>query len=308
MKSTEKRLLLVADGGSTKAAWQLIAPGHEPGRIVTTGVNPSLLSPQRVSEILSAELLPTLTAQIADIGEPALLEVAFYGSGCTPLASEDMSAVLSALLKTHAEEVRFTLGSDIGWALLTAPEPGTCIVGIMGTGSNTCVAENGCITATISPGGYILGDEGSATWIGRRVAAAYLRGMLPSELSGSFEQQFSLNPQELIRHVYRPLPSEAAPNRFLGQLAPFVTANASRSSMLEQILAQAAAAFYKSYIDLYLARGEASADTPVILVGSVAAALAPLLTSEARRGNMTSPTITPDPLPAIASRHILKLT
>lgn len=306
MRYTDLRFLLVADGGSTKAAWQLFAGTRPVLWINTAGINPSVLTHKKISDILSAELLPSLAITFSEYGYPELLEVAFFGAGCTPAASGELSSILDTLLSGYARCLRITVDSDIAGAIMAAPQTGRCIVGIIGTGSNTCVAENGNLIASISPGGYILGDEGSATWIGRRLAAYYLRKMLPGELNEIFEQKFSITPQELIRRVYRPIPSEQAPNRFLGQLAPFATQHAPAYPLLMNILKGAAAAFYENYIDLYTARGEASADTPLFLVGSVAEAISPFLSVEAAIREMAAPVVTADPLPAIASHLILK--
>ena len=57
---------------------------------------------------------------------------------------------------------------------------------ILGTGSNSCLYDGERIIANVSPGGYILGDEGSGAWLGRRFAGDFIERAASGGIVGPF--------------------------------------------------------------------------------------------------------------------------
>ena len=76
--------------------------------------------------------------------------------------------------------------------------------------------------------GYVLGDEGSGAWLGKRVAADAIQGLLPKDLCRDFFSFSGLTGDEIVRRVYRPAYGEDAPNRFLAGFAPFLSCHIGR--------------------------------------------------------------------------------
>ena len=74
---------------------------------------------------------------------------------------------------------------------------------IMGTGSNSCLYENGNIVRNIRPGGYILGDEGSGVCLGRMFLADFVKGMLPPQVESDFVSEYGLDYAKIVRKVYK---------------------------------------------------------------------------------------------------------
>ncbi len=69
---------------------------------------------------------------------------------------------------------------------LLGTQPG--FVSILGTGCNTCIYDGEKIVHHIDSLGFILGDEGSASYLGRKVLQDYLRGTMPADVAQSFRQ------------------------------------------------------------------------------------------------------------------------
>jgi N-acetylglucosamine kinase-like BadF-type ATPase len=127
--------------------------------------------------------------------------------------------------------------SDILAAARALFGDGSGVVAIMGTGSNSCLYENGQIVRNIRPGGYILGDEGSGVSLGRAFLADFVKGLLPSEVEADFVREFGLDYAQIVRKVYK----EPAASAFMASLAPFILSlshkgNAYATTLIEDCL------------------------------------------------------------------------
>ena len=59
---------------------------------------------------------------------------------------------------------------------------------ILGTGTNSALYDGNNITYNIDSLGYFLGDEGSGSWLGKKLLRDQLRGYLPAELEEKFKR------------------------------------------------------------------------------------------------------------------------
>jgi len=66
---------LIADSGSTKTDWRVLTQGQNAYQLITNGLNPYYQDTDAISETLTTQLLPHLTA--TDVQA-----VHFYGAGC----------------------------------------------------------------------------------------------------------------------------------------------------------------------------------------------------------------------------------
>ncbi|MCC8170552.1 MAG: ATPase [Parabacteroides sp.] len=204
--------VLIADGGSTKTAWVLVQAGRIVFRADTGGINPYFQSEEEIRRELTVCLLPLLG------GAPCPVErVYFYGAGCAfPDKIALLQEVLGCCLGVPAEAGSDLLGAARG---LCGREPG--IACILGTGSNSCMYNGESIVQSVSPLGFILGDEGSGAFLGKRLVADCLKNRLPPGIKERFLERFGLTPAAILEGVYR-LPF---PNRFLAGLSVFLGEN-----------------------------------------------------------------------------------
>jgi N-acetylglucosamine kinase-like BadF-type ATPase len=89
---------------------------------------------------------------------------------------------------------------------------------IIGTGSNSCYFDGKVVSEEVPALGYILGDEGSGSYFGKKLLAAYLYHNLPSHLSADFEEMYGLDKEAIVDKVYR----EPNANVFIASFMPFI--------------------------------------------------------------------------------------
>ncbi len=209
---------LIVDSGSTKADWALVDDGGVMVREVKTqGINPVHQSDEEILHVLREEL--DLPAQPT--------EVYFYGSGVTEAQKPRMERLLGEAFPGAKVEVESDL---LGAArALFGNQPG--IACILGTGANSCLYDGREIVMNTPPLGYILGDEGSGAYLGRRFLNELLKDVLPQSLKKKFYDWSHLDYPTIINKVYR----EPMANRFLASLCPFISQAIEKDGDEEEI-------------------------------------------------------------------------
>jgi hypothetical protein len=80
--------------------------------------------------------------------------------------------------------------------------------------------------------GYILGDEGSGAWIGKRFLHDLYKEILPKNILVEFEAETGLSLPLIINKVYR----EPMANRFLASLSPFVHSHKDEAGVRQMLI------------------------------------------------------------------------
>jgi glucosamine kinase len=214
-------MILIADGGSTKTSWCLVNSNGERSFFKTEGYNPFFVSKEYVVQSLKKWLPSNLPYQ-------KIKALHFYGSGVHAEAQAD---ILLKALSTVFIEIDVTVYHDMLAAsrALLGNEKG--FAAILGTGTNTCIYDGVQITQQIDSLGYILGDEGSGSAIGRRLLSAYLRNKLPSDLHQQFEASYKLRESDIIEQVY----TKPLANRFIASFCAFVGQNIQQDFMYDLV-------------------------------------------------------------------------
>ncbi len=200
---------LIVESGATKTAWRSI---NEDGCVIeaqSAGLNPSCISREELQDIVRG-VIPALNPAGRRIEE-----IFFYGAG---LVSEEAAAPIRECLEMWCPMAEISFHSDMLAAARALFGDGSGIVAIMGTGSNSCLYENGKIVSNIRPGGYVLGDEGSGTALGKALLADFIKGLLPEHIEDEFIKEYGLDYPAIVRKVYR----EPAASAFMASFAPFV--------------------------------------------------------------------------------------
>lgn len=186
--------ILIADAGSTKTDWSLLSK-EEPKnltRIKTKGLNPALQTFTELRDIISSARSQLKPVHVS--------EIYFFGAGCV---SNHQQNLVKMAFQDLWENTVMTIESDMVGAAKALFGDGSGIACILGTGSNTCLFENGKITKQIPSLGYILGDEGSGVSLGKSLLNNIFKQQLPYYLIDEFQNQYNLSVAELIRRVYR---------------------------------------------------------------------------------------------------------
>ena len=200
---------LIVESGATKTSWRLLCDDGSVRCVQTEGLSPTCLDTEHTQSIVR-KAIPELNPE-----GKCVEEIFFYGAG---LVSPESSAPLARVLEMWCPMAQVYFYSDILAAARALFGDGSGVVAIMGTGSNSCLYENGEIIMNIRPGGYILGDEGSGVSLGRAFLADFVKGLLPTEIEESFIQEFGYDYSLIVRKVYK----EPAASAFMASLAPFI--------------------------------------------------------------------------------------
>lgn len=264
-------LRLIADSGSTKTDWTLL---FTPNTLVsyevvatfkTQGITPIHQTPADIRLILGNELLSQLSvfprAKLVD--SKALennfmqhIDIFFYGSGCTPVHVPIVKQVLSEVLSPKSVEVY----SDLMAAAraLCGHEAG--IACILGTGANSCLYDGEQIQQNTPALGFILGDEGSGSVLGRMFLNGIFKNPKLADLRDKYLEETHQTQADIIKKVY----NEPMANRFLATTSPFIIEHLDNPT-LRQLVIDNFRQFFRSNIEPYGRK-----DLPVHFVGSMA--------------------------------------
>lgn len=241
---------LIADSGATKAEWCLLYNGRKK-TILTQGISPYFLNTEQITALLLKELKPTLK-------NLEINEIFYYGTGCanTENAKSVKKAIGNIFLESKIEVTHDLVGA--ARALCGRTKGVACI---LGTGSNSCYYDGKKIVKN-SPGlGYVLGDEGSGAYLGKKVIQYYLYGTFDDELRSIFDFTYTTNKAEILDHVYK----KPMPNRYLAGFAKFLAENRGHY-MIENIIEDGLNDFFFNHLCKY----KETRALPIHFAGSVA--------------------------------------
>ena len=244
-------MILIADSGSTKTDWAIVEKGQAPQIISTKGMNPFFQTEEEIAHEVESSLLPHIQSN------STLEKIFFYGAGCTPEKIPMMKAALEVHLKPTQGIAVYSDIVAVAHAMC-GHQPG--IACILGTGSNTCYYDGKSITASVSPLGFILGDEGSGAVLGKLLVGDILKNQLSPELKEMFLSSFNLTPADIIDRVYR----KPFPNRFLASLSPFLIENISEPKIFSLVKSS-----FKAFFERNVMQYDYQ-NVPIYLVGSIA--------------------------------------
>jgi glucosamine kinase len=241
---------LIADSGATKAEWVLINNGKKK-TFFTQGISPYFLNTEQVAELVQNELAGKLKKVTVE-------QIQYYGTGCAN--PENAKSIKKALHKVFPS-AHINVNTDLMAAARAVCGHEKGIACILGTGSNSCY-YNGKNILKNSPGiGYVLGDEGSGAYLGKKVIQYYLYNTFDEDLRARFDARFVTNSVEILDNVYK----KPLPNRYLAGFTMFLAENRGHY-MIENIIEDGLNDFFFQHLCKYSEVWK----YPVSFVGSVA--------------------------------------
>ncbi|MDR0894644.1 MAG: hypothetical protein LBN06_05010 [Prevotellaceae bacterium] len=198
---------LIAESSSTRTEWVLVEGNQLIQRVYTEGLNPFFQTRKEISRCIRLELPPSFFTKKID-------QVFFYGAGCSSYEKKNIiGASLTAQFKVSVQVESDLLAAARG---LFLDESG--IACILSTGSNSCFYDGQIVIKNVKPGGYILGDEGSAAALGKMFLSDVLKGISPHDISSELFDKFRITTNDVMDSIYnRPFPS-----RFLATISYFL--------------------------------------------------------------------------------------
>jgi N-acetylglucosamine kinase-like BadF-type ATPase len=245
-------MILIADGGSTKCDWILLNDrGEVESRTRTKGLNPAVFKPESLKARLEEN--DELKEMI-----PKVSRVDFYGAGCgTPTPAKN----LTDILQDFFEEAEINVDEDmVAAALATTTEPG--IVCILGTGSNSCFFDGKNVHMEIESLGYVLMDEASGNYFGKRLIRDYYYKFMGDHMSREFEKRYDLDADTIKRNVYK----EDNPNTYLASFAEFIFTSEERNGYFYKLIYEGIEKFIERRVMCF----KQAQGVPIHFIGSIA--------------------------------------
>ncbi|HMH34727.1 MAG TPA: BadF/BadG/BcrA/BcrD ATPase family protein [Puia sp.] len=242
--------ILIADSGSTKCEWCLLRNGKKK-LVETQGISPYFLNTIQIEQILRNELLPGIAKANID-------SIYYYGTGCGSAANR---LIVNKAIKATFPNASIHVNHDLMGAARALCGKTKGIACILGTGSNSCYFDGKKIVKN-SPGlGYVLGDEGSGAYLGKKVLQYYLYNTFDEDLRYKFDAAYTTNQAEILENLYK----KPLPNRYLASFAIFLAENRGHY-MVENIAEDGINDFFYNHLCKY----QESWKYPIHFVGSVA--------------------------------------
>ncbi len=276
-------MIVVVDSGSTKADWKMIKNGDIQS-ITTMGFNPVFHSEDKIYKELRLAFGPEHAMDKA-------ANVYYYGAGCWDHNLKQVVHNALSRIFTNAEiEVEHDL---LGAARATCgTKPGiSCIIG---TGSNSCLYDGREVIDNVTNLGFLLGDEGSGTHLGKKLIRAYFYREMPSEIREKMELRFPNAQRAILENVYR----QESPNVYLASFTRFMHANKSHP-FVQRLLHDS----FAEFIDRHARKYQNHLTVPIHFIGSVAYYFQDIIKVVLEERNMQPGTFIQKPIGRMVSFH-----
>jgi N-acetylglucosamine kinase-like BadF-type ATPase len=245
-------MILIADGGSTKADWIAINDNKEEAfRVRTLGLNPAIVPEEELhNRIVNMFQLISVKEEVK--------EIHFYGAGC---GTPKPSAILKQVLESIFTKAKIFVSEDMLAAVYAASGSSPAIVCILGTGSNSCYYDGDQMQMLVPSLGYILMDEASGNYFGKQLIIDYYYKNMPESIALEFEKEFDLDADYLKNNIYK----GSNPNMFLASFAKFMF-DFKDNEYIRNLIEDGFQLFFKYRVLPY----NKTKETPIYFIGSIA--------------------------------------
>ena len=241
-------MIIIAESGSTKTNWLTETKElHE-----TIGFNPLFFSSEDIyNELMKHNGLRALKDSVE--------EIFFYGASCS---SDDRKKIIrDALQKYFANAENIKVDHDMMAAALATYDGRTCIACILGTGSNSRLFDGKKLSGDVPALGYILGDEGSGAYFGKKLLTSFLYHQLPAATTKILKEEYHLDKERILEAVYK----KPHVNVYLATFAKVMTDSPDKEFM-EKFAQEGFSDFFNFHVCCYPNYPK----YPVHFVGSIA--------------------------------------
>jgi glucosamine kinase len=277
-----KKMILVADSGSTKTDWRLI-DNESIKQFSCIGLNPDFVDSEKVKNVLGDTF--------SQIDSSSVLEIHFYGSGCS---SESRNVIIELGLKEVFPHSDIFVYHDLLGAARAACGKRQGIAGILGTGSNCCLFDGVEVVQQFKSGGFIISDEGGGVDIGKRVLKSFIEGRMPEELNERFLKRYKTTVDVILENLYK----KPHPNKYLASFSRFAFHN-KENPFISEILENSFSAYFQKMVT----RFDQYETIPLNLVGSIAFYYQELIRKVAQNFGVQVGTILEKPISGLALYH-----
>lgn len=230
-------MIIIADGGSTKTNWCLLDDNQKKIYFNTEGYNPYFVD----SDYIVSSLKKGLPA---DLPVEQVTEVNYYGAG---VHNREKAKIVEDAFRELFPNAQIEIGHDLLAAARALLGKESGFAAILGTGTNSCIYDGNEITHNISSAAYILGDEGSGSFIGKKLLTDFVRNLMPTDVAKAFYETYKLTADEIMDSVY----TKPLANRFCASFSKFVYDNNANIEYTRKIVDDSFEAFFANLVSKY---------------------------------------------------------
>lgn len=278
-------MILIADSGSTKCDWLLMDGEEIVAECSSMGFNPYFHSESIIVTTLRGhEVLMKYANQVRNLF--------FYGAGSS--SNELKNIVTKALIRLFPTS-NIYVGHDLDAAALSTFTGKPHIACILGTGSNSCYFDGRTIHEEVPALAYILGDEGSGSYYGKRLIADFFYKRMPTHLAEDFQDTYNLKMEDIVTNVY----TKSHANVYLASFMKFCSRHRN-DPYIENLIRPGMRKFLTTHVKCY--PNYESVDT--CFVGSVAHYFEPILREVATELGINVGQVVKKPILGLREYHL----
>ena len=233
-------MILIADGGSTKTSWVLLDQTGEVLQFETEGYHPFFVGSDYIRDSLEKKLPEELKEKTCSVER-----IFFYSAGGG--YSQETDNILVKGISGVFSSAQITIETDLLAAARALLGDKEGFAAILGTGTNSCIYDGKEVTVNIESLGFLLGDEGSGSYIGKKLIGDYIREVMPDTIRDVFFQTYNLTGTDLLNKVYE----HPLANRYCASFAKFAGDNLQEDSYYEHLIVSAFRDFFQNIVVLY---------------------------------------------------------
>lgn len=276
--------ILIAESGSTKTEWRWCENGNITLAFRSPGINPTVQRRNIIAKGLNSSFDSHLEGKLP-------FEVHFYGSG---LGLPAQRRVISDCISQIFPRTEVSVETDLLAAVRsTCREEG--IVCILGTGSNVCYHRNDKIIARKGGHGYIVGDEGAGSDLGRHFIQGLLYNEFPHEVIDGVIEHAGMELEEIVVTIQK----AAKPNVRLASLATLVNQYIHIEPVREMVAAR-----FSRFLDTTVLHIPEHKHLPIDFVGSIGYHFQQILKDTVNQKGLQLGKIIKNPIDQLVFYHI----
>ena len=279
-------MIAIVDGGSTKCDWVILEnSGKISQKTESIGFNPN---------IINADLIPQEIEKNPHLFliKNQLDYIYFYGSGCGTVEN-------ALLVETQLQKVfpyaKVTVKEDLTAAAYAAYNGKPAIVCILGTGSNSCYFDGESIRRDLPSLGFLIGDEGSGSALGKHLVRRFFMKKLPQDLHQEFVETYHLTIEDAIKNMYH----NPRANAYLAEFNKFVVQRKQHPYFQNMVFDE-----MKNFFEYQVLPYEEAREAEINFIGSIAYYYENTLRSVATELNLNVGHVVQKPIESLVDYHI----
>ena len=278
-------MIAIVDGGSTKCDWVILEnSGKISQKTESIGFNPN---------IINADLIPQEIEKNPHLFliKNQLDYIYFYGSGC---GTVENALFVETQLQKVFPYAKVTVKEDLTAAAYAAYNGKPAIVCILGTGSNSCYFDGESIRRDLPSLGFLIGDEGSGSALGKHLVRRFFMKKLPQDLHQEFVETYHLTIEDAIKNMYH----NPRANAYLAEFNKFVVQRKQHPYFQNMVFDE-----MKNFFEYQVLPYEEAREAEINFIGSIAYYYEDVLRAAAAELNLSVGHIVQKPIESLVEYH-----